>query len=236
MELSNKPKSILKPLHYLLPLGLLISASANAAFIGYQQEFFHSDNAYREYSTKVTLGANYKRHGFYIQPVMAGLPFEDLALKTVDVSYSYHFRLNKDWSVIPGVVNTMTSSAAVYKPQVMAEYRLTDNWFTRLRYRHVFRDNAEPGIKTEQTSQVTAHFGYRDREGLMAHIYGSYYKGHDDQWLYNKTDENWEANLFLGYNLTEWSLRPYVEFSNVLVRTNSDERQLRSRVGVNFFF
>ena len=47
-------------------------------------------------------------------------------------------------------------------------------------------------------------------------------------------DDNWDAGIFIGYQIEKW--RPYVEFWNSSVSSKTDQRQLKTRVGVKYKF
>ncbi|QIA65453.1 hypothetical protein GT360_18100 [Vibrio astriarenae] len=213
-----------------LPLGLLVSASASAAFFDYKNEYFHKDDVWR---TKFNLGAAFGPHSVYINPTANGLPFDDMSILIVDVAYGYNKRLNKNWRLNPGFLTTFGKTATTYKPQFHVHYQADNRMMAKLRYRHNFREFTDGN--SEQMGQITAHFGYNG-EKLVTYVYGNLYKGYDGQDLYDNKDTNYELNYYLGYNLKQWSIRPYVEFSDVLVNKNSDARQLRSRVGFTYSF
>ncbi|EBQ0325204.1 hypothetical protein AXO97_22710, partial [Salmonella enterica subsp. enterica] len=56
-----------------------------------------------------------------------------------------------------------------------------------------------------------------------------------DQIKFDNKKTNYEHNVALAWKLNK-SFTPYVEFGNVAVRNNTDERQTRYRVGLQYYF
>ena len=52
--------------------------------------------------------------------------------------------------------------------------------------------------------------------------------------MYDNKDWNYEQNLAMNYRIGKWN--PYIEFGDINVGGNSDERQLRLRVGIQYTF
>lgn len=52
--------------------------------------------------------------------------------------------------------------------------------------------------------------------------------------MYDNKDWNYEQNLSMNYRIGKWN--PYIEFGDLSVGNNTDKRQLRLRVGIQYTF
>jgi len=58
----------------------------------------------------------------------------------------------------------------------------------------------------------------------------------DDQVLFDNGDTTWDYLFKIGYKKKNWKWRPYIELGNISVSSVTNERQLRTRVGVTYSF
>jgi hypothetical protein len=214
-------------------LGTLFCTSVSAVSLDYRQEYKHESESF---ASRVKMGHSVGSHSFDIEAKQSGAPFSDWERGDNEFSYSYTIKLDDNWSIQPGMPVTFGSGQVTYKPQIRAQYAFDSGLVTKLRYRHEIRDYTEgAGDTVEQKSKVTGNLDYK-LDNIVLGLEGNYEKGLDDQVYFNNGDTNWDVNFKIGYSSSDVAWRPYVEFGNVSVSSDSDERQLRSRIGLTYAF
>ena len=211
----------------------LFAGSLAAASLDVRQEYKHDSESY---ASRVKIGGGVGNHYFGVEAKQKGQPFSEWESGDNEFEYGYKFQVTDHWLIQPSMPITFSSDKVTYKPQVRVQYAFDSGVKAKLRYRHEFRDYTdESGESSEQKSKVTGNLEY-NYENLQLGFEANYEKGLDDQVYFNNKDMNWDMNLKIGYKEADWAWRPYVEFGNVSVSSTSDDRQLRSRVGVTYSF
>lgn len=163
-----------------------------------------------------------------------------------EVDWGYQHKINKQWFIQPGMPITFGDERITYKPQFRVGYNAKMGLKTRLRYRYEIRQYADGhssyGGETWNKSKVTLTGGYKVKKypNLKLDYEANYWYSHEfdentgkDRQFDNGAD-NWDLGLFVGYQIENW--RPYVEFWNSSVSSSTDERQLKTRVGIKYKF
>lgn len=217
----------------LAVVSTLFAGSLAAASLDVRQEYKHDSESY---ASRVKIGGGVGNHYFGVEAKQKGQPFSEWESGDNEFEYGYKFQVTDHWLIQPSMPITFSSDKVTYKPQVRVQYAFDSGVKAKLRYRHEFRDYTdESGESSEQKSKVTGNLEY-NYENLQLGFEANYEKGLDDQVYFNNKDMNWDMNLKIGYKEADWAWRPYVEFGNVSVSSTSDDRQLRSRVGVTYSF
>ncbi|WP_394154196.1 oligogalacturonate-specific porin KdgM family protein [Vibrio maritimus] len=212
-------------------IAALFGTSVSAASLDFRQEYKHDS---KDYASRVKLAAGVGNMYFGVEAMQSGKPFSEWQSKGNEFDFGYNYKVDEHWSLIPGMPITFSDGHVTYKPQLRAQYSFDSGLVTKLRYRHEFR-NFSDERSSEQKSKVTANLDYK-YNGFEFGLEGNYEKGLDDQTLFDNGDTNWDALFKIGYKGPDWSWRPYVEFANVSVASDSSDRQLRSRVGITYSF
>ncbi len=217
----------------LAVVSTLFAGSLAAASLDVRQEYKHDSESY---ASRVKIGGGVGNHYFGVEAKQKGQPFSEWESGDNEFEYGYRFQVTEHWLIQPSMPITFSSDKVTYKPQVRVQYAFDSGVKAKLRYRHEFRDYTdESGESSEQKSKVTGNLEY-NYENLQLGFEANYEKGLDDQVYFDNKDMNWDVNLKIGYKESDWAWRPYVEFGNVSVSSTSDDRQLRSRVGVTYSF
>ena len=217
----------------LAVVSTIFAGNLPAASLDVRQEYKHDSESY---ASRVKIGGGVGNHYFGVEAKQKGQPFSEWESGDNEFEYGYKFQVTDHWLIQPSMPITFSSDKVTYKPQVRVQYAFDSGVKAKLRYRHEFRDYTdESGESSEQKSKVTGNLEY-NYENLQLGFEANYEKGLDDQVYFNNKDMNWDMNLKIGYKEADWAWRPYVEFGNVSVSSTSDDRQLRSRVGVTYSF
>lgn len=213
---------------------LFATSTAFAASIDIRQEYKHESESY---ASRIKMDGSTGNHNYSIEAKQKGKPFSEYEAGDNEFVYSYNINLDSHWRIQPGMPITFGSDSVTYKPQVRVQYKADSGLTAKLRYRHEFRDyTSESSSDNFQKSKITANLDYTI-EQIQLGFETNYEKRLDNkQPLFDNKDYNWDMNLKVGYNIEDTAWRPYVEFGNVSVSSDSDKRQLRSRAGITYRF
>lgn len=209
----------------------LTATSVSAASLDFRQEYKHDSETY---ASRAKIGAGVGNHFFSVEAMQKGKPFSEWESSGNEFEYGYKFKVDEHWTLIPSLPVTFFDGHVSYKPQLRAQYKFDSGVVTKLRYRHQFRHFSDDK-DMETLSYVTANVDYNYNHFQFG-LEGNYTKGHDDQVFFDNGDTNWDLGIKLGYKGKDWNWRPYIEFANVSVSSKSDDRQLRSRIGITYSF
>ena len=163
--------------------------------------------------------------------------WSDLSRGDAEFDWGYRYSLNTNWYIQPGMPITFGEDKVTYKPQLRVGYKADMGLTTALRYRHEFQEyDSDSALGSVQQSKVTLTGSYKikSNENLKLSYEANYVKNHDDIILYDNDDWEWDAGIIIGYQFGNW--RPYVEFWSVDQNSTSDDRQLRTRIGLTYTF
>ncbi|GAM60477.1 hypothetical protein JCM19232_810 [Vibrio ishigakensis] len=239
----------------------LLAGAANAGSLNYRAEYKHDEKTYAQ---RVKVGesvniADKTKLYFSVEQKFQSSDTQDFWKQTTrgdsEFDWGVRYDLNKQWYIQPGMPITFGNERTTYKPQLRVGYKSSFGLTTALRYRHEFREysnsdsngtrtlvdgsKVESAGKTFQEGKWTLTGSYRfsnpDLKNLRLSYEANYITNYDDVRLYNNTNENWDIGGIIGYQFG--NIRPYMEFWNVKgAGSTSDDRQLRTRIGVSYSF
>ncbi|MGF1703575.1 oligogalacturonate-specific porin KdgM family protein [Photobacterium makurazakiensis] len=216
----------------LLVGSALIAGQVSAASIDVRHEYKGKS---RDHATRVKINESIDNLYFSAELKFKGEDgkfMEDLKNNGFEFDWGYRFRTG-NWTIQPGMPIEGRTGGISYKPQLRATYALESVEGLTLsgRYRHDFKTYSD-GQSTDKRHRFTGNVGYKI-DNWQFGLEMNYYKaeGYD---LFDGKDTNYENNISIRYRPGAWS--PYVEFGDVSMSSQTDERELRSRVGLTYSF
>jgi hypothetical protein len=159
--------------------------------------------------------------------------FSDLERGDSEVDWGFKYSLNDNWYIQPGMPVAFGDNKYSLKPQFRVGYRFDDMPLTTtLRYRRQFTYYTEDEGDDSVKNKVTFKIGFSP--GDYKYWLETNYVYNEDQDIFDNGRESYDAILGAGRRLGSWF--PYVEFADVGVSSDSDTRQLRSRVGIKYYY
>ncbi|WP_153448845.1 oligogalacturonate-specific porin KdgM family protein [Vibrio algicola] len=220
------------------------AVTATAASLDYRHEYKFGNN---QNADRIKIGGSTKtetgQHNYSVEMKFSGKEgnygYNDMERGDSEFLYSYKYNIDEHWYVEPGMPITFGDESVTYKPQVRVGYKFDNGIVTKLRYRHEFRDYTESKNNgdTYQKSKITYNLDYTWNNMIQLGFEANYEIAHEgDDWkLWDDSNKGYDYDLKIGYkNDSNW--RPYVQFGNVGVSSKTDQRQLRSRVGITYSF
>ncbi|GEA59224.1 oligogalacturonate-specific porin KdgM family protein [Vibrio comitans] len=238
----------------------LFAGSVSAGSLNYRAEYKHNEETYAQrikIGESVTIADKTKLYFSVEQKFQSSDTtdfWNEMTRGDSEFDWGVRWDLNK-WYIQPGMPITFGDQRTTYKPQLRVGYKASFGLTTALRYRHEFReyssnysgsdrtlvDGSQPTTagKTYQEGKWTLTGSYRfsqeSLKNLRLSYEANYMHNYDDVRLYNNTNENWDLGLIVGYQFGK--IRPYMEFWNVKDSgSTTDDRQLRTRVGIAYSF
>ncbi len=235
MNTTNKITMIL--------ISALSATSVHAASFDVRHEYKHSSE---EHATRVKLADNI---GNFLVDIEAkfkdrenGDFLKNLENNGWELGLNYRHKLDDNWTLTYGMPIEGRDSGMTFKPQLRATYAVDsiDGLSLSARYRYDMRQNSdvyEDGNLIEKNDnqrrhRLTGNVNYSVEDWRFG-FEANYYKA-DDYNIYNNKDTNYELNATARRVMGQWA--PYVEFGDVNVSSDSDKRELRSRVGLTYSF
>lgn len=157
--------------------------------------------------------------------------FHDLEVQGNEYTANYQFNYYNT-VIQPGAVLETGNGYSVYKPYLRATYNINESWWIAGRYRFEYIRRSSDSRDDDSINRIDAWVGYKlnDFEFIAEGIY----KHAKKYQLYDNKKSNYEYNFRTAYSIGAWL--PFVEVGNVSVRSDSDERQTRFRVGLGYTF
>lgn len=220
-----------------LLLFMLISSSANAVTIDVRHEFTDDSKAQKDrllishrFANGFGLSIEGKTKSGGDDPDKA---FNDVVDNGDEYVVSYQFNAAQAIVIQPGMALETSSSKAIYKPYLRAQYNFNNGMYVAARYRYEYsRDNAEDK-DDEHVNRGDLWVGYKINQWGFE---GNYvYKKSDEYIKYADDKDDYEMDLKVSYSIDK-NWRPYAQIGNVSVRSDSDERQTRFRLGLQYNF
>ena len=221
-----------KLLFLLLPLAV---SSAQAVYVDVRHEYL--DDSKANYDRAYISHRFDNGFGFAIEAISKSgggdtdKPFNDMESQGNEYTLSYQYKSGAvAWQ--PGFVVETGNGYATYKPYLRATWTLNDSWWVGARYRfeYIRRSSDSRDDDTVNRMDVWAGYKWNNFDWTVEGIY----KKADKYNLFDNGRDNYEFNFRTAYIIDKWT--PYVEIGNVSVRSNSDERQTRFRIGVGYSF
>jgi len=216
----------------------LLSTNIYAASIDFRHEYKgkseqHASRIkmYNTFENKLSVGLELKFKG------AEGKFMNDLQQNGSELGLDYKYVINSEWALQPGMPIEFATSGTTYKPQLRLTY--TPEAIADLYVSGRYRLDVKPGQSTEAVNKkyrdrYTLNLGYKI-ENLSLGLEMNYFQSHDSSYvLYDGKDTNYENNVTASYKMGNWT--PWAEFGDVNRDSNSDIRELRSRVGIRYSF
>lgn len=225
----------------LMPLAAAVifsALSAHATTLDYRHEYADSTRVNKDRIAVIHSFAN--GVGFYVDASVksGGVNGEqdkflsDLVSNAIEMGLSYNHKLNENISLQPGIIFESGTDSAIYKPYLKAQYSFDNGIFIAGRYRFDYARKTQYSADDERTNRLDGYIGYRFNEWRVEYDYTQMYS---DAIKFNNKKTNYEHNVALSYRINP-TFTPYVEVGNVAVNSNSDARQTRYRVGLQYNF
>jgi hypothetical protein len=238
----NKMKTLLFAMSVML-----IAVPVVAGNIDFRSAYKH---ATKEYDHRIKIGSSSQLNGQGSLYYSVEMTFQsegdengdegfwsDLSRGDAEFDWGYRYSLNENWYIIPGMPITFGDDKVTYKPQLRVEYKADMGLTTALRYRYEFQQySSDSGEDDTEQSKITftGCYDFESNKNFKLGYEANYAKNHDGIALYDNDDWEWDAGLIMGYQLGNW--RPYIEFWSIGQNSTTSDRQLRTRIGLNYTF
>ncbi|QPR29479.1 hypothetical protein I6G97_07930 [Edwardsiella hoshinae] len=156
----------------------------------------------------------------------------DLVTNAIEMGLSYNYKIDQNISLQPGIIFESGNDNAIYKPYLRAQYSFDNGLYLAGRYRYDYARKTQDGSNDETTNRLDGYIGYRFADARLEYNYTQMYS---DALKYNNKKTNYEHNVAFAYKINQ-TFTPYIEVGNVAVNKNSDARQTRYRVGLQYNF
>ena len=220
---------------YLLLSFSLAVTNAHAVYMDVRHEYL--DDSKANYDRVYISNRFSNGFGFAVEAISksggddTNKAFNDLEVQGNEYTVNYQFSSGAvAWQ--PGFVLETGSGYSTYKPYLRSTWTINESWWLGARYRFEYTRRSSDSREDDTVNRMDVWAGYKwnnfdwTLEGI--------YKKADKYDLYNNSKYNYEYNFRTAYIIGAWS--PFVEVGNVSVRSNSDERQTRFRVGLCYTF
>lgn len=223
----------------------VLSVNAYASSIDFRHEY-KSDT--KQHASRVKMATTFENN-FMVDVELKfkgaeGKFMEDLQNNGSELGLNYRYNINDEWAIQPGMPiefglpSDDYEGNITYKPQLRLTYKpqAVDGLSLSGRYRLDIKPGQRDvqGADRKYRDRYTFNLGYSiDKLNLGLEM--NYYKAHSDTYImYDGKDSNYENNLTASYKMGNWT--PWAEFGDVSVDSLSDDRELRSRVGIRYSF
>ena len=220
---------------YLLLSFSLAVTNAHAVYMDVRHEYL--DDSKANYDRVYISNRFSNGFGFAVEAISksggddTNKAFNDLEVQGNEYTVNYQFSSGSvAWQ--PGFVLETGSGYSTYKPYLRSTWTINESWWLGARYRFEYTRRSSDSREDDTVNRMDVWAGYKwnnfdwTLEGI--------YKKADKYDLYNNSKYNYEYNFRTAYIIGAWS--PFVEVGNVSVRSNSDERQTRFRIGLGYTF
>ncbi|MBB6116494.1 hypothetical protein F4826_003436 [Rahnella inusitata] len=220
---------------YLLLSFSLAVTNAHAVYMDVRHEYL--DDSKANYDRVYISNRFSNGFGFAVEAISksggddTNKAFNDLEVQGNEYTVNYQFSSGPvAWQ--PGFVLETGSGYSTYKPYLRSTWTINESWWLGARYRFEYTRRSSDSREDDTVNRMDVWAGYKWNnfdwtvEGI--------YKKADKYDLYNNSKYNYEYNFRTAYIIGAWS--PFIEVGNVSVRSNSDERQTRFRVGLGYTF
>lgn len=217
---------------------IMFSSSINAATIDYRHEY--ADRARVNKDRIAVIETLPNGIGFYVDASVksGGIDGEqdkflsDLVTNAIELGVNYNYKITEHIVLQPGFIFESGQDTSIYKPYLKTQYNFDSGVYVAGRYRYDYARKTNANQSDEKVSRLDAFIGYK---------YDKLKMEYDFTWMdsnqikFDNKKTNYEHNIALSWKLNQ-SFTPYVEIGNVAVKSYSDERQTRYRVGLQYNF
>ncbi|RLM18529.1 porin [Brenneria alni] len=167
-------------------------------------------------------------------------PYNETVADGTEVVASYQYKINNTFSIEPGFSLESSSSSQNYRPYIRGSAKIADGFSASFRYRPWYkRLNGNIGKEGDVDTVQRGHQGnlvldykFLEKWQLTTDLEIKKAENHN---LYDndKIDYLYEFKLAYAWD-KNW--KPYTAIANVSKASDSDERQTRFRVGIQYNF
>ncbi len=163
----------------------------------------------------------------------------DFVTNATEMSLWWGYKIaGTGFTITPGIITESVSNQTAYKPYLRLQYNTDFGlWFAvRPRYDYARNDDTKGDF---HTYRIDAWVGYNQGNFGINYNY-TYMKADSSDKnngrgpMFDNDWNNYEHNLAMNYRMGQWN--PYIEFGDIAVAGNSDDRQLRVRAGIQYTF
>lgn len=219
----------------LVAVALLIPVTAMASFdVRHEYKTSRKEHTSRmkvghKFQSNVSIGLEVKFRSKDSQDFM-----RDVEAYAKEFSIQYDHTLSPQWRLSPGMPVETSNGNETYKPQLRLTYRPA--WDKALSLSGRYRLDIKPHETVNKfRHRLTFVAGYNLPNWSASYEGNVYYSDNSNYHLYNGDRTNWEQNVKATYRaIGNW--RPFFEIGDIAVNSQSSERELRTRVGIQVPF
>ena len=217
---------------------LAFSAATQAATLDFRHEYADTTRINKDRIAIIETLPN--GIGFYIDASVksGGVNGEqdkflsDLVTNAIELGTSYDYKLADNVILQPGFIFESGTDIAIYKPYLKLQYNFDSGVYVAGRYRYDYARKTAYLVDDEKTNRFDTFIGYAYDQLKIEYDFTWM---DSDQIKFDNKKTNYEHNVALSWKINK-SFTPYVEVGNVAVNKNTDERQTRYRVGLQYNF
>jgi len=219
----------------LTALSLLTPLTTHAVYVDVRHEYL--DDSKANYDRAYISHRFDNGFGFAIEAISksggndTNKAFHDMEAQGNEYTASYQFNRGS-LAIQPGLVLETGNGYSVYKPYLRTTYAINEAWWVAGRYRFEYIRRSSDSREDDTINRLDAWVGHKINN--FEFVIEGIYKIADKYNLYNNSKSNYEYNFRTAYNIDAWT--PFVEVGDVSVRSDSNERQTRFRVGLGYTF
>ncbi len=221
-----------------LSSAFVFSSSAEAVNLDFRHEFKHHTE---QHANRVKISDSIGMFYYGLEAKFAATPeedgsqgaFSDLERGDSEIDWGFKYSLDDNWYLQPGMPIAFGDDKYSLKPQLRVGYRANDiPLTTSLRYRRQYTQYSEGEGDDYVQNKVTFKTGYSPGDyKLWLEVNYNY---NEDKNIYDNGQEAYDVIVGAGHRFGSWF--PYVDFSDVGVGSDTDTRQLRSRIGIKYSY
>ncbi|MDO6460662.1 oligogalacturonate-specific porin KdgM family protein [Granulosicoccaceae sp. 1_MG-2023] len=217
---------------------LVFSSAASAVSLDYRHEYKHHTD---QHGNRVKISDSLGRLSYSLEAKFAATTEEDgsrsafsnIARGDSEVDFEYKHPLQGNWYFQVGMPITFGDNKYSLKPQARIGYKASGiPMTTTLRYRRQFTQYAEGEGDDYVQNNITFYMSYGPSDYKYWMELNYYYNEEFD--IYNDGRASYEAAFGMGRRFGSWL--PYLELGDAGVSSSSDTRQLRTRVGIKYYY
>jgi len=227
-----------------LSLSVLVAAaaalplSAQAVSLEFRHDYKHHSD---QHGNRVRLSASTGMFHYGLRVKFAAVPNEDGSQDAFrrmnrgdsQLDWGIRYNLTENWYINTGMPIVFGDKNYSLLPQLQIGYRANSLPLTStLRYRRQITSYANDSSKDYSLNRITLSLSYKPSQNQYW-LDVNYYKNEDKD-IFNNTAEDYDYRLGMGRRMGSWF--PFLEFSDVKVGADTATRQLRSRVGIKYYF
>lgn len=222
----------------LATLGLIFSTGASAVTLDFRHELKHHTD---QHASRVKVSDSIGMFYYGLEAKFSGDrredgsqdAFSDLGRGDSEIDWGIKHSLDDNWYIQPGMPIAFGDGNYSLKPQLRVGYRADSiPLTTSLRYRRQFTSYSEDSSDDYVLNKITLKMDYS--QGPYRYWFEANYNHNEDRNIFDNSRTSYDAQIGAGRRFGAWM--PYFDISDVGVGSDTDTRQLRSRVGIKFYY